>query len=72
MDIKIYDKLAKKYDLATKIVSFGIEELWRCMFKREIKKHIKNGVLLDVASATGEMARVLDFDKMYLVEPSSE
>jgi ubiquinone/menaquinone biosynthesis C-methylase UbiE len=72
MDIKIYDKLAKKYDLATKIVSFGIEELWRWMFKREIKKHIKNGVLLDVASATGEMARVMDFDKMYLIEPSSE
>ena len=72
MDIKIYDKLAKKYDLATKIVSFGIEELWRWMFKREIKKHIKNGVLLDVASATGEMARAMDFDKMYLLEPSSE
>jgi ubiquinone/menaquinone biosynthesis C-methylase UbiE len=72
MDIKIYDKLAKKYDLATKIVSFGIEELWRWMFKKEIKKHIKNGILLDVASATGEMARVMDFDKMYLIEPSSE
>ncbi len=72
MDVKIYDKLAKKYDLATKIVSFGIEELWRWMFKRELKKHIKNGVLIDVASATGEMARAMDFDKMYLIEPSSE
>ncbi len=72
MDIKIYDKLAQKYDLATKIVSFGIEELWRWMFKRGIKKYIKNGMLLDVASATGEMARAMDFDKMYLVEPSSE
>jgi len=72
MDIKIYDKLAKKYDLATKIVSFGIEEIWRWMFKRELKKHIKNGSLIDVASATGEMARAMDFDKMYLIEPSSE
>jgi len=72
MDVKIYDKLAKKYDLATKIVSFGIEELWRWMFKRELKKHIKNGVLIDVASATGEMAKAMDFDKMYLIEPSSE
>ena len=71
MDIKIYDKLARKYDLATKIVSFGIEEIWRWMFIREIKKHIKNGVLIDLASATGEMAR-LNFDKMYFVEPSSE
>ncbi|WP_456480151.1 class I SAM-dependent methyltransferase [Nautilia sp.] len=72
MDVKIYDKLAKKYDFATKIVSFGIEELWRRMFIREIKKHIKNGVLIDVASATGEMAEVLGFDEMYLIEPSGE
>jgi len=71
VDIKIYDKLARKYDLATKIVSFGIEEIWRWIFIREIKKHIKNGVLIDLASATGEMAR-LNFDKMYFVEPSSE
>ena len=71
MDVKIYDKLAKKYDLATKIVSFGIEELWRWMFIKEIKKHIKNGILIDLASATGEMAK-LNFDKMYFVEPSSE
>ena len=72
MDIKIYDKLAKKYDLATKIVSFGIEEIWRKLFIREIKKHIKDGVLIDLASATGEMARGLDFKKVYLVEPSKE
>jgi len=72
MDVKIYDKLAKRYDFATKVVSFGIEELWRWMFVRKIKKHIKNGVLIDVASATGEMARALDFDEMYLIEPSSE
>jgi len=72
MDVKIYDKLAKKYDLATKIVSFGIEEVWRWMFKKELKKHIKNGTLIDVASATGEMAKAMDFDTMYLIEPSSE
>ncbi len=70
MDIKIYDKLAKKYDLATKIVSFGIEEIWRKIFIKNIKKHIKNGILIDLASATGEMAKGLNFDKMYLVEPS--
>jgi len=71
VDIKIYDKLAKKYDLATKIVSFGIEEIWRWMFIKEIKKYIQNGVLIDLASATGGMSR-LNFDKMYFVEPSSE
>ena len=72
MDVQVYDKLAKKYDLATKVVSFGIEELWRWMFAREIKKHIKNGSLIDVASATGDMARAMDFNEMYLIEPSSE
>ena len=72
MDVKIYDKLAKNYDFATKVVSFGIEELWRWMFVRNIKKYIKNGSLIDVASATGEMAKVLDFDEMYLIEPSKE
>ena len=72
MDVKIYDKLAKRYDFATKVVSFGIEELWRWMFVREIKKYVRNGVLIDVASATGEMAKVLDFEKMYLIEPSEE
>jgi len=72
MDIKIYDKLAKKYDLATKIVSFGIEEIWRKIFVKEIKKHIKDGVLIDLASATGEMAKALNFKKMYLIEPSRE
>jgi ubiquinone/menaquinone biosynthesis C-methylase UbiE len=72
MDVKIYDKLAKKYDLATKIVSFGIEELWRWIFVKNIKRLIKNGSLIDVASATGEMAKALDFDEMYLIEPSSE
>lgn len=71
MDIKIYDKLAKRYDLATKIVSFGIEEIWRNIFIRHIKKHIKNGVLIDLASATGSMSK-LNFDKMYFVEPSTE
>jgi len=71
MDVKIYDKLANQYDLATKIVSFGIEEIWRWIFIRNIKKVIKNGVMVDLASATGGMSKV-GFDKIYFVEPSSE
>ncbi|QCT95252.1 methyltransferase domain-containing protein [Caminibacter mediatlanticus TB-2] len=71
MDIKIYDKLARRYDLATKIVSFGIEEIWRKVFIKNIKKFVKNGVMIDLASATGEMSK-LGFDKIYFVEPSKE
>jgi len=71
-NVEIYEKLAKKYDTATKVVSFGIEEFWRKIFVKEIKKYIKNGTLLDVASATGDMAKAMDFDKMYLLDPSSE
>jgi len=71
-NVEIYEKLAKKYDLATKVVSFGIEDMWRKKFVKHIKKYIKDGVLLDVASATGEMAREMDFSKMYLLDPSKE
>jgi len=71
-NVEIYEKLAKKYDLATKVVSFGIEEFWRKKFVKRIKKYIDNGILLDVGSATGDMAKSLNFAKMYLLDPSSE
>ena len=71
-NVQIYEKLAPKYDLATKVVSFGIEEFWRKKFVKEIKKYIQNGILLDVASATGDMAKAMNFDEMYLLDPSVE
>ncbi len=71
-NVEIYEKLAKKYDLATKVVSFGIEDMWRKKFAKHIKKYIKDGILLDVASATGDMAKEMNFSKMYLLDPSKE
>jgi len=72
-NVEIYEKLAPKYDLATKVVSFGIEDFWRKKFVKTIKnKYIKDGVLLDVASATGDMAKSIDFSKMYLLDPSEK
>ena len=71
-NVEIYEKLAPKYDVATKVVSLGIEEFWRKKFVKIIKKYIKNGVLLDVASATGDMAKSIDFSKMYLLDPSEK
>jgi len=71
-NVEIYEKLAKKYDLATTIVSFGIEKIWRKIFVKTIKKYITDGILLDVASATGDMAKEMDFKKMYLLDPSKE
>ncbi len=71
-NVEIYEKLAKKYDLATSIVSFGIEKIWRKIFVKKIKKYINNGILLDVASATGDMAKEMNFDKMYLLDPSEQ
>jgi ubiquinone/menaquinone biosynthesis methyltransferase len=68
----IYDKLAPRYDLATKVISFGIEEWWRGIFVKKIKEYIKDGVLLDVASATGEMAKIMDFREMILLDPSTK
>jgi len=72
MNVEIYEKLAKKYDFATTIVSFGIEKIWRRIFVKTIKKYINDGVLLDVASATGDMAKEMDFKKMYLLDPSEQ
>ena len=79
-NVEIYEKIAKKYDLATKLVSFGIEEFWRQKFIKELKDYVKlnnknntnNKILLDVASATGEMVKNLNFEKNYLLDPSSE
>jgi len=71
-NVEIYEKLAKKYDLATTVVSFGIEKLWRNVFVKKLKKNIQNGILIDVASATGDMAKKMNFDKMYLLDPSNE
>jgi ubiquinone/menaquinone biosynthesis C-methylase UbiE len=72
-NVDIYEKLALKYDFATKIVSFGIEEWWRKIFVKEIKDYVKSDeILLDVASATGDMAKALNMQKMYLLDPSKE
>jgi len=79
-NVEIYEKIANKYDLATKLVSFGIEEFWRKKFIKELKDYVKlgdknntnNKILLDVASATGEMVKNLNFEKNYLLDPSSE
>jgi len=71
-NVEIYEKLAKKYDLATSIVSFGIEKIWRRVFVKKLKKYIQNGILLDVASATGDMAKEMNFEKSYLLDPSIE
>ena len=71
-NVQIYEKLAPKYDVATKVVSFGIEDFWRKKFSKTIKKYINNGILLDVGSATGDMAKSMDFFKMYLLDPSKE
>jgi len=71
-NVEIYEKLAKRYDIATKVVSLGIEEIWRKIFIKHIKKYVKDGILLDVASATGDMAKQLDFSKMILLDPSKE
>ncbi len=71
-NVEIYEKIAPKYDFSTKIISMGMEYIWRKIFVKKIKKYIKNGILLDVGSATGEMAKSLDFEKMYLLDPSKK
>jgi demethylmenaquinone methyltransferase/2-methoxy-6-polyprenyl-1,4-benzoquinol methylase len=69
----MFNEIAKGYDRNAKIISFGIESLWRKKFIKLLKKHIKSPVLyLDVASATGDMIKELNFEKNIALEPSKE
>jgi len=58
--IKMFDKIAPKYDLVNRILSFGIDKRWRERAIREVfgiinKQNIK---VLDVACGTGDMIEV--------------
>lgn len=69
----MFNKIAKTYDRNTKIISFGMEILWRNKFIKILKKYTKNSkVYLDVASATGDMIKEIHFEKNIALEPSKE
>ena len=50
---KMFDQIAKRYDLLNKIISFGMDKSWR---RKLVKSLPENGEVLDVATGTGDVA----------------
>jgi demethylmenaquinone methyltransferase/2-methoxy-6-polyprenyl-1,4-benzoquinol methylase len=51
---KMFDQIAKRYDLVNRLLSFGQDVIWR----EEIKNHLpakRNFELLDIATGTGDV-----------------
>jgi len=71
MDVELYNRFAHRYDLVTTIASFGIEPIWRLHFSQRAKQLCQQGTIVDVASATGEVAKLVCCSKTYLIDPSS-
>jgi ubiquinone/menaquinone biosynthesis C-methylase UbiE len=71
MEVELYNRFAERYDLVTAVASWGIEPIWRSHFAERARKLCNGGVMVDVAAATGEVARKVCCPKTYLVDPSS-
>lgn len=52
---EVFSSVARKYDLMNDVMSFGIHRLWKSKF---ISYLTKNKKLLDVASGTGDIAKL--------------
>ncbi|MFH1612297.1 MAG: ubiquinone/menaquinone biosynthesis methyltransferase [bacterium] len=52
----MFDKIAFKYDLINKILSFGLDSKWRQKLKNEVKI-IPNMKILDIGTGTGKTAK---------------
>lgn len=64
----IFARIAKRYDLINRILSFGQEQAWR---RRGIA-HLGPGRVLDLGSGTGAAAPVLDRFEVVALDPVRE
>ncbi|MBE2188406.1 MAG: bifunctional demethylmenaquinone methyltransferase/2-methoxy-6-polyprenyl-1,4-benzoquinol methylase UbiE [Desulfobulbaceae bacterium] len=62
---KMFDEIAKKYDIANNILSFGRHYSWKKYFIKQLGPTLGNAIL-DVATGTGDLAfafaKALDYD----------
>ena len=73
---QVFDKVANKYDLMNDIMSIGIHRVWKNKFIDWMSPQ-KNDSLIDVASGTGDIAKLFSKKNNHLnqiscVEPNSE
>ena len=62
----MFDGISKKYDILNRIITFGIDVLWRKKVVKLLKKE-KHNNLLDIATGTGDLVielAKLDIDKI--------
>ena len=72
----VFSNVSQKYDLMNDIMSFGIHRVWKEKFIDRMNPS-KNSKLIDVASGTGDIARLFskrnnDLSEITCVEPNSE
>ena len=72
----VFSSVSQKYDLMNDIMSFGIHRVWKEKFIDRMNPS-KNSKLIDVASGTGDIARLFskrnnDLSEITCVEPNSE
>lgn len=52
----MFDSIAWRYDFLNHFLSFGIDNIWRRRAIKIIARHVKNPIILDVATGTGDLA----------------
>ena len=72
----VFSKVYKKYDLMNDIMSLGIHRIWKGKFIDWMNPS-QNSTLIDVASGTGDIARIFslknkNIPEITCVEPNSE
>jgi len=65
---RIFARIARRYDLLNKILSFGQEQAWR----RRGVEHLPRGRVLDLGSGTGAAAPVLAGFEVVALDPVPE
>ncbi len=56
--VEMFEKLAPKYDLMNKVITFGLYKIWQKKLVEEMKVEKKDRVL-DLATGTGDIAMLL-------------
>jgi len=56
--VEMFEKLAPKYDLMNKVITFGLYKIWQKKLVQELKVQKKDKVL-DLATGTGDIAMML-------------
>lgn len=53
---QMFDRIASRYDLLNRIISFGIDKRWRARLLKELGRGKTTGHFLDVATGTADVA----------------